>query len=352
VYGEEMIIIHIDSGLGNQMLGYCEYLALKKINPNEEFYIETLVYEISECNDAICQWNGFELNKVFSIEIPNLSEKLGEEQYAEFKTKVFESKFWEKNWNFSPYVCQALNDLGYQVENNCRIINESKTKEPSGIKKFIKCHGGDVLKYWINLFKQNINKNQYLQNYNDSQNTFLKVSGDILSGQRFSFIHLGNNIELIEKEIREAFTFPALEDLNNLNILSLIQSTNSVAIHARRGDMLGRTGVYYKGGYFRRAVKYIKKNVKNPYFFFFCDPGSSEWCKNNLRLFNLNKKDKVFFVDWNKAEYSYIDMYLMMNCKHNIVTNSSFGWWGAFLNENPNKITCSPDISYNTKYHF
>ena len=54
-----MIIIHIESGLGNQMLSYCEYLSLKYANPNQEFFAETIVFEIPECNQVIFQWNGY-----------------------------------------------------------------------------------------------------------------------------------------------------------------------------------------------------------------------------------------------------------------------------------------------------
>lgn len=58
-----MKIVHIESGLGNQMLSYCEFLALKKSNPKDDIFIETSIYDIPECNDTICQWNGYELNR-------------------------------------------------------------------------------------------------------------------------------------------------------------------------------------------------------------------------------------------------------------------------------------------------
>ena len=67
-----MKIIHIESGLGNQMLSYCEYLAIKKMNPQDDCYIETIIYDIPECNDVICQWNGYELDKVFNLHAPNI----------------------------------------------------------------------------------------------------------------------------------------------------------------------------------------------------------------------------------------------------------------------------------------
>lgn len=348
-----MKIVHIDSGLGNQMLGYCEYLAIKKMNPSDECVIETLVYEIPECSATICQWNGYELERVFNIQAKNISELLGKEKIDKVKTSIVKSEFWKKNWNFSPYYVEAFREVGIDVINNCRITSEQPLVPPSKVKTFLKAHGADIVKYHVGRMKQYLAGKKYQLRYNDCKHTFLVSERDVFTGQRFSFIHTDNGIERIDKEIREAFVFPDLPDERNRKIAEELKKYNSVAIHARRGDMLGRTGVYYTGGYFKRAVQYIKKHVDHPRFYFFCDPGSSVWCKENLKVFGLNDKvDFVCFVDWNKGDLSYIDMQLMAMCKHNIVTNSSFGWWGAYLNTNPNKITCSPDRSYNTTHHF
>ena len=80
---------------------------------------------------------------------------------------------------------------------------------------------------------------------------------------------------------------------------------------------------------------------------------SIEWCKKNELIFALDfTRNKVLFVDWNKGENSYGDMQLMSYCKHAIMTNSTFGWWGAWLNTYPNKITYSPDFKINTTHTF
>ena len=77
-----MKVVHIESGLGNQMLSYCEYLAIKKMNPNDDCYIETIIYELPECNDIICQWNGYELNNIFGLDAPNIKNHFnGTTQY-------------------------------------------------------------------------------------------------------------------------------------------------------------------------------------------------------------------------------------------------------------------------------
>ena len=86
---------------------------------------------------------------------------------------------------------------------------------------------------------------------------------------------------------------------------------------------------------------------------FFCDPGSVDWCKENEEIFGLDfSKDIVYFTNWNKGQESFRDMQLMAQCKHQIITNSSFGWWAAFLNTYKNKITCAPDFVINTTNYF
>lgn len=345
-----MIVLHIDSGLGNQMLAYCEYLAIKQSNPTEKIYIETLTYEISECDKTISQWNGYELERIFGIKIPNLKDLLSEKEYDYLKSYIYKSHFWEKNWNYSPYVVQALKDLGYNLNNYCR-INDEHYKIPKYKQLLNNFELYSLMVYYYKRYKQIKDTNNYLKQYDDKKYLFSSYH-DVYLGQRFSFIYRNNGIERIHDDIIKSFVFPELDDKNKI-LASVLQRTNSVAIHARRGDMLFRAKVYYQGGYFKRAVKYIKKNVDNPVFYFFCDPGSSEWCMNNLKIFGLDKeKDNIEFVTWNKGLDSYKDMQLMSMCKHNIMTTSSFGWWGAYLNTNPNKITCTPDWAYNSTCHF
>ena len=69
-----------------------------------------------------------------------------------------------------------------------------------------------------------------------------------------------------------------------MEFAKFLDNCNSVFIHARRGDMLSANGWCYKYGYFRRAVKHIKKNVKDPVFVFFTNTGSIEWCKENAKI--------------------------------------------------------------------
>lgn len=354
-----MKIVHIESGLGNQMLSYCEYLVLRKLHPGEDIYLETIIYDISEANNAIKQWNGFELDRIFGIHAPNVKELFKDEQWSRIEEKVRASKFWIKNWNYPVYITKALNDEGLHLRNirgdfetavRGRQVDEFGRIVPTKMDKLIDTWFGSMLRraYRVATAKKRI------RHSNCQDVIFYKGDDNVFTGQWLGLKHRGAGIEFVDKELRREFVFPEWDSEKNQKMSEMLKSVNSVGIHARRGDMLGGNGYCYKYGYFRRAVSYIKKHVENPVFVFFSDPGSVGWCRENADIFNLDfKKDKVYFVDWNKGEQSFRDMQLIAQCKHAIITNSSFGWWGAYFISNPNKITISPDeeITVNTTYH-
>lgn len=351
-----MKIIHIESGLGNQMLSYCEYLAMKKANPQDEVYIENIVYDIPECNDIICQWNGYELERIFGIKAPNIREIFSEEQWKQIIRDIRDSEFWLRNWNYPIHFTNAFRNTGLDIRNIRG--NFEKSNMQVAYDRNRKASFKDLLrkKDWYLYFRY---KKNMLKEWRDSQREeyksrmFIHSDEHLFTGQQLWFKNVNSGIEEIESEIRSAFTFPMIADRKNLETVQLIDSCNSVAIHARRGDMLGYNYPCYRFGYFKRAVAYIRKHVEEPVFFIFCDPESVGWAKKNGDILGLNfGQDMVYFVDWNKGEESYRDMQLISKCKHQIITNSSFGWWGAWLNEYPNKITISPSHLVNTTNTF
>tara|TARA_R110000782_G_scaffold168374_1_gene260445 strand:+ start:2607 stop:3362 length:756 start_codon:yes stop_codon:yes gene_type:complete len=103
---------------------------------------------------------------------------------------------------------------------------------------------------------------------------------------------------------------------------------NSISIHVRRGDYIGRPRHPVQTmEYYNEAIKHFS----NANFIVFSD--DIEWCKENF------KGDEFTFIH----EDDYIELYLMSMCKHNIIANSSFSWWGSYLNQNKDKIVISPD---------
>ncbi|MDR3706244.1 MAG: alpha-1,2-fucosyltransferase [Paludibacteraceae bacterium] len=145
----------------------------------------------------------------------------------------------------------------------------------------------------------------------------------------------------ISKIIRKEFSFKKEIDPSNLLIKKQILNTNSVSIHIRRGDYLKKQRFENLGSvcnidYYNRAIEQIKLKIESPHFFIFSD--DMDWVKGNLKIPNLT------YVDLNHGKDSYKDMQLMSLCKHNIITNSSFSWWGAWLNANPQKTVIAPNI--------
>lgn len=351
-----MNIIHIESGLGNQMLSYCEYLALKQVNPGAVFYIENIIYDIPECNAVTCQWNGYELERVFGIKEPqNIRTLFTADQWNQIMRDILKSEFWTKNMNYPVHFCKAFKSVGLDLANTFGDFEAPEVlakhhPNKSGLSYKLK---HTLLWYYLRRFKETTLAQWRNQQPDLSLRLFPETKENLFAGQKLLFKYKNSGIARIEKEIREVFRFPPINDERNLAALRQINSCQSVAIHARRGDMLGTNGYYYSTGYFKKAVSYIRKHISNPVFFIFCDPGSIQWAKENSNVLGINfNKDSVYFVDWNKSTESYRDMQLMSMCKHQVITNSSFGWWASWLNTNPGKITCSPDYRINTTHTF
>jgi len=351
-----MIVIHIESGLGNQMLSYCEYLSLKYANPNQQFYLETIVYEIPECNDTICQWNGYELDRIFGIGQPeNIRSLFSEMEWNQILSEIKASEFWRHNWNYPVVFTDVLNRHGLHLTNmrgdfdpDNNIITGTEYNRLTLRDRCKQSGFGLRLKYLYSaLFEE-----RYLRVFCHSDILFCRSGGDVFTGQWLSFKYRGNQIEKIDEIIRNSFRFPPITDARNKETESVLRGCNSVAVHARRGDMLKANGWCYRYGYFKRAVRYMKRHVSNPVFVFFTDAGNIGWCKDNAAVFDLDySKDRVLFVDWNVRDDSYRDIQLMSCCKHAIITNSSFGWWGAYLIDYEKKITMSPLQEINTTNH-
>jgi len=108
----------------------------------------------------------------------------------------------------------------------------------------------------------------------------------------------------------------------------------AVSVHIRRGDFL-QQGLQLDREYYDKAIKYISENVIVPVFVIFSD--EIEWVKNNF-VFN----DNVFYVENKYGFQDYEELLIMSKCNHNIIANSTFSWWGAWLNQNPDKIVIAP----------
>jgi hypothetical protein len=119
-----------------------------------------------------------------------------------------------------------------------------------------------------------------------------------------------------------------------------ISSCNSVSVHIRRGDYVFDETANKKNGllaldYYERAIDIIKSKIDDPVFFVFSN--DKEWAAGNFKF-----DGQIAFVNHNNDEFGYEDVRLMSLCKSNIIANSTFSWWGAYLNLNPEKIVIAP----------
>lgn len=145
--------------------------------------------------------------------------------------------------------------------------------------------------------------------------------------------------------------FDFARPLNDINekTAEKMKMCNSIGIHVRRGDYLKHK--LYKGicnlDYYKTAIGRLLEMIDNPSFFIFSN--DMDWCKENLKKIIGN--NEIVYVDWNKGQDSYCDMQLMTFCNSLVIANSSFSWWGAFLNGNQNRII-APKVWMNTDYNY
>jgi hypothetical protein len=203
-------------------------------------------------------------------------------------------------------VSLQMADVGYSLKN--RILRRLRGKKHH-------CY-----KFWKELSYEdyrNLPKDIYLEGYWTEERFFSEVADDI----------------------RKIYRFPALTDKAGLDMLHRIVNTCSVGMHVRRGDYAKYKKAFpmCPASYYEAASTVIRqKTGLEPSFFVFSD--DLDWCRKNLH----NTGKEITFVDINPGKNSYRDMMLMSNCRHQIIANSTFSWWAAWLNPNPDKIVIYP----------
>lgn len=161
-------------------------------------------------------------------------------------------------------------------------------------------------------------------------------SAGCFDGYFQSYKYFAAQAETIRRDLTLSVPLP----VEAAGLLEKIISQESVSIHIRRGDYVTIQKNFQGYGvcsldYYERAVAEIRKHVKEPHFYIFSD--DIQWAKENLRL-----EDPATYV----SEFGFdetVELDLMSKCQHNIIANSTFSWWGAWLNRNPEKIVIAPE---------
>ncbi len=115
---------------------------------------------------------------------------------------------------------------------------------------------------------------------------------------------------------------------------SILRESESVSIHVRRGDYV-KTNRVMNIAYYKKAIGLMKKIYRNPYFVVFSD--DIVWTKDHIGL-----NERCFYVNENKTLKDYEELFIMSRCKSNIISNSTFSWWSAWLNQNKEKNVIAP----------
>lgn len=275
-------IVKLNGGLGNQMFQYAFALALSKSH-NIGVTLDLSWFEDVKTHKNVTQ-------------------------------RVFELDVFDINYDIA-----SKDDLKLIIQS----VRRSKPKrllwKTFKLQRY-KPNGNTFVNYEPYKFDQKLLKSEnyyYYDGYFQNEKYFLPIRDELL--QQFH-----SNIQLNER---------------NQQVLDKILETNSVSIHVRRGDYVTLECANCFHGtcsieYYKKAVENIAKKVKNPHFFLFSD--DIDWVIKNLKV------DYPFtIVDFNQGK-GWLDLNLMKNCKHNILANSSFSWWGAWLNQNPDKIVIAP----------
>lgn len=151
-------------------------------------------------------------------------------------------------------------------------------------------------------------------------------------------------VEAITPKVRRAFEFAPLEGQANLALAREMEACQSVAIHVRKASDYQRR-VWYQDtcpvDYYQRAVDYMRSRLNNPHFYVFTD--NVEWVRDNLAGFPYTLVAGNPSSGWGQ----HFDMQLMSLCHHNILSNSTYSWWGAWLNAHEDKQVVLPTTWFN-----
>lgn len=144
----------------------------------------------------------------------------------------------------------------------------------------------------------------------------------------------------IEHELRSELNFILSEERRNNRIAEQIRSVNAISVHVRRGDYASNAKVRSVHGlltldYYNSATLFMANNVGNPQFFVFSD--DIAWVRENLSL-----PWPTTYVESDIVDQDVIDLWLMSQCKHHIIANSTFSWWGAWLGTAAEKTVIGP----------
>ncbi|QEC69069.1 alpha-1,2-fucosyltransferase [Panacibacter ginsenosidivorans] len=303
-----MIIVRISMGLGNQLFQYAAGKALS-LEKNVPLKVDIASY-------GGYKLRNYELEKSFDINTPVATPTEIQHYYYPHPVK--------RVWN-NLFPSRKMRVLGLRYD------------EPPLQKKLLQAH---------DLLLPPHKRTTYIEPHLNFDAHFFKANDDIyLQGYWMSWRYF----EKYDETIRKIFTIhkPVVAHLEN--IVDDIHAQNSVSIHIRRTDYTSAAVIALKGqttmGFYKNAIDIIEAKINNPVYYMFSD--DIEWVKENFPM----QDRMVHYIDNSISNSAIEDFYLMQQCRHNIITHSTFGWWAAYLNPNKEKMIIAPKKWFIKKSH-
>lgn len=299
-----MIRLNLLGGMGNQLFGYAYARAL-----SEEFGDKEIVM-----NDYFYRFFTFYVDKVF-VSLP------------------IDLKYLYLNEN----VSYAKHDLGNIFKSALEFIDygyyhQDFLRRPFTKEKFYKRSARGKYQQAKNLLYT-----YYPHSPNPPKN---KLVTDLFQSEKY--------FEKIKPILLKEFQVKTEISDKNAEMIKELRACNSVAVHMRRGDFLKGHWKFLavcNEDYFQRGMDYIAEHVENPVFYIFSNTHKDfEWIEENYHF-----TYPVKYVDLGNPAYE--DFRLMYNCKHFVISNSTFSWWGSYMSQNEGKIVVVPDIWQNKEYN-
>ncbi|MBN2091921.1 alpha-1,2-fucosyltransferase [candidate division KSB1 bacterium] len=150
--------------------------------------------------------------------------------------------------------------------------------------------------------------------------------------------------------LKKDFTLKDILVAPSSRTLDKIRSVNSVSVHIRRGDYISNPSNLKRYGtvtleYYQKCLEYISNQINDPHFFVFTD--DFDWAKQYIKT-----DFPISWMDQKTPEKDCVDLWLMTNCMHHVIANSTYSWWGAWLASNPDKIVINPVKWNNTEKQY
>lgn len=267
-------------------------------------------------------------------------------QYAFYKNlqtisrNVILDLYWFKNGNRPLKLFEAFDLPEKNKQNELINSNQVRPKKPF-IVRLINRILRKISKYHLEHFipfETIVTENDIFH-----PKAYLYINSGILDGYWQSEVFF----EDIKSQIPKIFKFNSIRNQSVLKIKSTILSSKRItSLHWRRGDYVGHKSLGIDlEQYFKKALSWLikTKNINDVYVF----TEDTEWVKNRLIEYGLDLKYH-FISEKLDGHEDFHELYLMTLCTNNIISNSSFSWWGAYLNQNHNKTVCAPDTWTNS----